>query len=140
MLLEGTIQPLSPCKNQYFSNFFLVGKRDQGQQTSNKFEISEEFYPIPAFQNLNTEFIAKYAPEERLHLQAGPTNLQLRWTTRAKRSFCIKGLPWGGGGSMVFSGEILPQKCSIIGTSEATNSFIYKIQNNYIRFIYGQTV
>ena len=42
-----------------------------------------------------------------------------------------------GNGSMVFSGEILPQKWSVIGTSESTNSFIYKIQNNYIRFIYG---
>ena len=54
-----------------------------------------------------------------------------------KEAFVLRDYHGEGGGSMVFSGEILPQKCSIIGTSEATNSFIYKIQNNYIRFIYG---
>ena len=42
------------------------------QQTSNKFETSEQFHPIPAFQKGGVEFIAKYAPEERLHVQAGP--------------------------------------------------------------------
>ena len=32
------------------------------------------------------------------------------------------------GGSMVFSGETLVRKCSRIGSSEASNSFLYKIQ------------
>ena len=42
------------------------------QQTSNKFETSEQFHPILAFQNGGTEFVAKYAPEERLHVLAEP--------------------------------------------------------------------
>ena len=72
MLLTGAIQPVSPCKNQYLSNLFLVSKR--GQQTTNKLEISEQFDPILAFQNGGTEFITKYAPKAkgRLQLQAGP--------------------------------------------------------------------
>ena len=41
-----------------------------GQQTSDKFETSEQFHLIPAFQIGGTEFITKYAPEERLHVQA----------------------------------------------------------------------
>ena len=28
MLLQGAIQPVSPCKNQYLSNLFLVSERD----------------------------------------------------------------------------------------------------------------
>ena len=47
-------------------------KEGWGQQTSNKFETSEQFHPIPAFQNGGTEFTTKYAPEGRLHVQAGP--------------------------------------------------------------------
>ena len=42
-----------------------------GQQTSNKFETSEQIHPIPAFQNRGTEFITKHALEGRLHVQAG---------------------------------------------------------------------
>ena len=53
-------QPLSCIK---------VGWR---QQTSNKFETSEQFHLMPAFQNGGTKFITKYVPEGRLHLQAGP--------------------------------------------------------------------
>ena len=37
-----------------------------------KFETSEQLHTIPAFQNGGTEFITKYAPEERLHVPAGP--------------------------------------------------------------------
>ena len=47
-------------------------KEGWGQQTSNKFETSEKFYPIPAFQNGGTEFTTKYAPEGRVNVQAGP--------------------------------------------------------------------
>ena len=47
-------------------------KEGWGQQTSNKFETSEQFHPIPAFQNGGTEFTTKYAPEGRLHVQTGP--------------------------------------------------------------------
>ena len=39
-----------------------------GQQTSNKFETSEQIHPIPAFQNRGTEFITKHALEGRLHV------------------------------------------------------------------------
>ena len=42
------------------------------QQTSNKFETSEQFHPTPVFQNGRAEFITKYAPEGRLHVQPGP--------------------------------------------------------------------
>ena len=42
------------------------------QQTSNKFEKTEEFHPIPAFQNGGTELITKYAPEGKPYVQAGP--------------------------------------------------------------------
>ena len=32
MLLKGAIQPVSPFKNQYLSNLFLVSKRDGGNR------------------------------------------------------------------------------------------------------------
>ena len=67
MLLKGAIKPVSPCKNQYLSI-----KEGWGQQTNSKLETSEQFHPIPAFQNGGTEFIKKCAPERRLHEQAGP--------------------------------------------------------------------
>ena len=47
-------------------------KEGLGQQSSNKFETSEHFHPIPAFQNGGTEFITKYAPGGRLNVQTGP--------------------------------------------------------------------
>ena len=46
-------------------------KEEWGQQTSNKFEAFEYFDPIPALKNGGTEFTTKYAPEGRLHVQAG---------------------------------------------------------------------
>ena len=51
---------------------FSCIKEGLGQETSNKFEKSEQFHPIPAFQNGGTEFITNYAPERRLYVQAGP--------------------------------------------------------------------
>ena len=51
---------------------FSCIKEGLGQETSNKFETSEQFHPIPAFQNEGTEFIINYAPERRLYVQAGP--------------------------------------------------------------------
>ena len=47
-------------------------KEGWGQQTSNNFEASEQFHPIPAIQNGGTEFTTKYAPEGRLHVHTGP--------------------------------------------------------------------
>ena len=59
-------------------------QRRMGQHTSNKFEISEQFHPIPAFQHGETEFITKYEgsrettcqgilpPEGTIRVQAGP--------------------------------------------------------------------
>ena len=41
------------------------------QQTSNKFQTSEQFHPI-SFQDGGTDIITKYAPEARLHVQAEP--------------------------------------------------------------------
>ena len=38
------------------------------QQTSNKFEASEQFHLIPAFQNGGTEFTTKYGLEGGLHV------------------------------------------------------------------------
>ena len=69
MLLKSAIQPVSPCKNQQPLSCIKEG---WGQQTSNKFETSGQFHPIPAFQNGGTEFITKYAPKGRLPVQAGP--------------------------------------------------------------------
>ena len=47
-------------------------KEGWGQQTSNKFETSEQFHSIPAFQNGGIQFTTKHAPERTLHVQAGP--------------------------------------------------------------------
>ena len=47
-------------------------KERWGQQSSNEFVTSEQFHPIPAFQNGGTEFITKYAPKWRLYVRAGP--------------------------------------------------------------------
>ena len=52
-------------------------KEGWGQQASNKFETSEQFHRVPAFQNKGIEFITKYAPEGRLHVQAGPNRRPL---------------------------------------------------------------
>ena len=47
------------------------------QQTSNKFETSEQFHPTPAIKNERTEFITRHAPEGRLHVPAGPNRPRL---------------------------------------------------------------
>ena len=70
MLLKGAIQLVSPCKNQYLSNFFLVSKKDGGSRPVTN--LKHNFFFIPAFENGGTEFITKYAPEGRLHVQAAP--------------------------------------------------------------------
>ena len=41
-------------------------KEGWGLKTNNKFETLKQFHPIPAFQNGETEFITKYALEDRL--------------------------------------------------------------------------
>ena len=51
---------------------FSCIKEGLEQETSNKFETSKQFHPTPAFQNGETEFVIKYAPEKRLYVQAGP--------------------------------------------------------------------
>ena len=75
MLLKGAMHPVLPCKNQYLSNPFLVSKRDEGKQTSNKFETSEQFYFIPVFPNGWIQSTTKYVPEGRLHVQGRPKRL-----------------------------------------------------------------
>ena len=60
MQKSGSQQPLTCIKGVW------------GQQTSNKFETSEQFHPIKAFQNGGTEFITKYASDGRIHVQVGP--------------------------------------------------------------------
>ena len=81
------------CKVQYsqyhhakisISATSFLYQRGMGQHTSNKFEISEQFHPIPAFQHGETEFITKYEgsrettcqgilpPEGTIRVQAGP--------------------------------------------------------------------
>ena len=90
MLLKGAIQPVSPCKNQYLSNsciqILVISisciKEGWGQQTSNKFETSEQFHLIPAFRNGGTDFTTKYVPERRLHVQAGPKRCLLLFSTK----------------------------------------------------------
>ena len=52
------------------------------QQTSNKFETSDSFYPIPVIQNGGTEFITKYGPEGRLHVQAAPERRLLLFSSK----------------------------------------------------------
>ena len=47
-----------------------VSQQGWEQNTSSKFGTSEQFHLIPTLQNRGTEFVAKYAPEERLHEQA----------------------------------------------------------------------
>ena len=58
MSLKGAIQPVSPYKNEYL--------------IMNEIETSGKFHPIPAFPNGETEFITKYAPEGKVHVEAGP--------------------------------------------------------------------
>ena len=67
-------------------------KKQWGQQTSNKFETTEQFHPIAAFQNRRTEFITKYAPEGRLHLHAGPKGrLLLCSSEKGIKEICTEG-------------------------------------------------
>ena len=59
------------------------------QQTSNKFETSEQFHPIQTFQNGETEFIKKHAPEGRLRVQAGPKRrLLLCFSKKGIKDIC----------------------------------------------------
>ena len=65
------------------------------QQTSNKFETSEQFHPTPVFQNGRAEFITKYAPEGRLHVQPGPKKCLLLCSSK-KESRKYVWLQWEG--------------------------------------------
>ena len=50
MLLEGVIQPVSPCKNQYLCNLFLVSKRDGGNRPVVNLKYLNNFIPHQHFK------------------------------------------------------------------------------------------
>ena len=50
MLLKGAIQPVSPCTNQYLSNFFLVSKRDGGKRPVINLKHLKNFIPYQHFK------------------------------------------------------------------------------------------
>ena len=60
------------------------------QQTSNKFETSEQFHPTTAIKNGGTEFITRHAPEGRLHVAAGPNRPRLFCSAKkGNKEICI---------------------------------------------------
>ena len=50
MLLKGAMQPVSPCKNQYLSNLFLVSKRDGGNRPVINLKHLNNFIPYQHFK------------------------------------------------------------------------------------------
>ena len=50
MLLEGVIQPVSPCKNQYLCKLFLVSKRDGGNRPVVNLKYLNNFIPYQHFK------------------------------------------------------------------------------------------
>ena len=74
----ASITMLKSVSQQHLS----CNKEEWRQQTSNKFEAFAYFDPIPALKNGGTEFTTKYAPEGRLHVQAGPKRCLLLCTSK----------------------------------------------------------
>ena len=50
ILLKGAIEPVSPCTNQYLSNFFLVSKRDEGNRPVINLKHLNNFIPYQHFK------------------------------------------------------------------------------------------
>ena len=64
-------------------------KKGSGKSPGNKFETSEQFHPLPTFQNGGAQFASKHATEKGFHVQIRPKRrLLLCATKKGKQEIC----------------------------------------------------
>ena len=66
MLRKGAIQQLKSQPGEFLSNLFLVNKKDGGNKSCNKSQISEQLHTLPKFQNGRNAFNKGSSPRTRL--------------------------------------------------------------------------